>query len=154
MFFLGGAGVQFFWRGRAVKKKIGGGGGQKIFDPKFFYHRTVQAGPPQGLETRGPVGPPMFLVYIKFLIVRSSITFLTATSNVNNSVIFHRRKVPRVANERYCYIFFIFGVHWGKGVKGGPLGGTKKKRKTTKIAEKRKTSSVNNAAKIKKKKNA
>ena len=28
--------------------------------------------------------------------------------------------------------FFIFGVHWGKGVKGGPLGGTKKKRKTTK----------------------
>ena len=79
--------------------------------------------------------------------VRPSVTFLTATSNVNNSVIFHRRKVPRVANERYCYIFFIFGVHWGKGVKGGPLGGTKKKRKTTKIAEKRKTSSVNNAAK-------
>merc|ERR1712105_395038 len=73
-----------------------------------------------------------------------SVTFLTATSNVNNSVIFHRRKVPRVANERYCYIFFIFGVHWGKGVKGGPLGGTKKNRKTTKIAEKRKTSLVDN----------
>ena len=47
--------------------------------------------------------------------------------------------------------FFIFGVGWGKGVKGGPLGGTKKKRKTTKIAEKRKTSKVNNAAKTKKK---
>merc|ERR1712082_118269 len=65
--------------------------------------------------------------------VSPSVMFLTATSNVNNSVIFHRRTVPKVANERYCYIFFIFGVHWGKGVKGGPLGGTKKKRKTTKI---------------------
>merc|ERR1712002_1227355 len=52
------------------------------------------------------------------------------TSNVNNSVIFHHRTVPRVANERYCYIFFIFRVIWGEGVKGGPLGGTKKKRKT------------------------
>merc|ERR1712105_542100 len=101
-------------------------------------------------------------IYIKFPIVRpfvrpfvrSSVTFLTATSNVNNSVIFHRRKVPRVANERYCYIFFIFGVHWGKGVKGGPLGGTKKKPKTTKIAEKRKTSSVNNGEVLQKKKNA
>merc|ERR1712112_356936 len=62
--------------------------------------------------------------------VRPSVTFLTATSNVNNSVIFHRRTVPKVANERYCYIFFIFGEGWGKGVKGGPLGGTKKKRKT------------------------
>ena len=54
------------------------------------------------------------------------------TSNVNNSVIFHRRTVPRVANERYCYIFFIFRVIWGEGVKGGPLGGTKKKRKMKK----------------------
>merc|ERR1712002_623841 len=50
----------------------------------------------------------------------------TTTSNVNNSVIFHCRTVPRVANERYCYIFFIFWVIWGEGVKGGPLGGTKK----------------------------
>merc|ERR1712090_116109 len=83
-------------------------------------------------------GPPMFLSILNFpssvrpLVrpsVRPSVTFLTATSNVNNSVIFHRRKVPRVANERYYYIFFIFGVHWGKGVKGGPLGGTKKKQK-------------------------
>merc|ERR1712239_64965 len=79
--------------------------------------------------------------------VHSSVTFLTATSNVNNSVIFHRRKVPRMANERYCYIFFIFGEGWGKGVKGGPLGGTKKKRKMTKIAEKRNTSKANNSAK-------
>merc|ERR1712082_312933 len=59
-------------------------------------------------------------------LVCPSVTFLTATSNVNNSVIFHCRMVPRVANERYCYIFFIFGEGWGKGVKGGPLGGTKK----------------------------
>ena len=28
--------------------------------------------------------------------------------------------------------FFIFGVHWGKGVKGGPLGGTKKNEKRRK----------------------
>merc|ERR1711895_388533 len=82
------------------------------------------------------------LIYIKFLIVRSldssfvssfvspSVTFFTTTSNMNNSVIFHHRTVPRVANERYCYIFFIFRVFWGEGVKGGPLGGTKKKRKT------------------------
>ena len=35
-------------------------------------------------------------------------------------------------SERYCYIFFIFGVGWGKGVKGGPLGGTKKNEKQQK----------------------
>ena len=64
--------------------------------------------------------------------VRPSVTFFTTTSNVNNSVIFHRRTVPRVANERYCYIFFIFGEGWGKGVKGGPLGGTKKNKKRRK----------------------
>ena len=30
------------------------------------------------------------------------------------------------------YFFFIFGVGWGKGVKGGPLGGTKKNQKRRK----------------------
>ena len=55
-------------------------------------------------------------------------------------------------NRTFANCIFL-GVHWGKGVKGGPLGGTKKKRKTTKIAEKRKTSKVNNAAKTPQKKN-
>merc|ERR1712239_86311 len=77
-------------------------------------------------------------------LVRPSVTFLTTTSNVKNLVIFHRRKVPRVANERYCYIFFIFGVHWGKGVKGGPLGGTKKNKKRRKSFFTT-TSNVNNS---------
>merc|ERR1712105_19063 len=100
-----------------------GGDGQKFFLPKIFFDQIF------------------FLpIYIKFLIVRSfvrssvsaSVTFLTATSNVNNSVIFNCRTVPREANERYCYIFFIFGVRWGKGVRGGPLGGTKKNEKLRK----------------------
>merc|ERR1712082_595317 len=43
---------------------------------------------------------------------------ITTTSKVNNSAIFQHRPVPRVANERYCYIFFIFRVIWGEGVKG------------------------------------
>merc|ERR1712239_114077 len=42
----------------------------------------------------------------------------TTTSKVNNSAIFQHRPVLRVANERYCYIFFIFRVIWGEGVKG------------------------------------
>merc|ERR1711905_81348 len=50
----------------------------------------------------------------------------------NNSALGGHRALPKVGNERYCYIFFIFGVIWGKGVKGGPLGGTKKKQKMKK----------------------
>ena len=51
-------------------------------------------------------------------LVRTSRTFLTLTLNVNNSVTFQLRMFPKVANERYCNIFLIFGVVWGKGVKG------------------------------------
>ena len=40
----------------------------------------------------------------------------TVTLNVNNSVIFQLRTLPKVANERYCNVFLIFGVVWGKGV--------------------------------------
>merc|ERR1712082_404281 len=43
---------------------------------------------------------------------------ITTTSKVNNSAIFQHRLVLRVANERHCYIFFIFRVIWGEGVKG------------------------------------
>jgi hypothetical protein len=39
----------------------------------------------------------------------------TATLNVNNSVIFQLRTLPKVANERYYNIFLIFAVVWGKG---------------------------------------
>ena len=43
-------------------------------------------------------------------------TFLTLTLNVNNSVTFQLRMFPKVANERYCNIFFLF-LGWF-GVKG------------------------------------
>merc|ERR1712082_211859 len=54
----------------------------------------------------------------------SKINKNTTTSKVNNSAIFQHRPVLRVANERYCYIFFIFRVIWGKGV--APKGVLKK----------------------------
>ena len=46
------------------------------------------------------------------------------TSNLNNSGIFYGKKLPKVANERFCNIFFIFWVVWGKGV--APKGVLKK----------------------------
>ena len=36
----------------------------------------------------------------------------------NNLAISHHKTVYKVANERYCNIFLIFGVIWGNGVKG------------------------------------
>ena len=47
----------------------------------------------------------------------------------NNLAISHHKIVCKVANERYCSIFSIFGVVWGNGVKGSPLEGTKKLKK-------------------------
>merc|ERR1712090_117396 len=47
----------------------------------------------------------------------------------NNLAISHHKIVCKVANERYCNIFLIFGVVWGNGVKGSPLEGTKKTKK-------------------------
>ena len=49
--------------------------------------------------------------YIKSSVVIALVcwygTFLTLTLNVNNSVTFQLRMFPKVANERYCNIFFI-----------------------------------------------
>ena len=49
-------------------------------------------------------------IYIKspFVVVRSS--FVTVFLRGNNSALGGHRALPKVANERYCYIFFIFGV--------------------------------------------
>ena len=46
-----------------------------------------------------------------------------------NSASFHHTKLPKVANERYCNIFYIFWVIWGYLVGGCPLGGIKKTKK-------------------------
>ena len=50
---------------------------------------------------------------------------------MNNTVIFQLRMLPKVANERYCNIFLIFGVVWAKGV--ATQGVHKKSFCTTKI---------------------
>ena len=57
------------------------------------------------------------------------------TLNVNNSVIYQLRMFAKVANERYCNIFYIFGVVWGKGV--ATQGVHKKSFCTTKIGKNR-----------------
>ena len=72
---------------------------------------------------------PLRSVCVRYSLVRALVivshttkvlknTNFTTTSSVNNSAIFQHRTVPGVANERYCYILFIFRVIWGEGVKG------------------------------------
>ena len=49
-------------------------------------------------------------IYIKSPFVVSVRSYVTFFLRGNNSALGGHRALPKVANERYCYIFLIFGV--------------------------------------------